>query len=334
MINFDVTSHTRGPSFKAHIGHTPVHRAGLRDLVLNNKTAFMRDFETLEFVRDYIIKTFPNGAKIDEFGCSLGQKPYSLLVMLDDFNKDKKYKITGYDFKEVLEQKKELPLFFIDYMVKHESVLFSDTKNLVKMDDKKAEELRQKFYKYFQKCEYKDLKTSKERQAYDLLKQPWGSVIKPQEQYTKDLINFVSGDINDISHFIKKGESNVVIFQNALYHMLGGTEIFERVSVSKLEKIFLLFKKINKSLSKDGIFVIGSLPIDHIYNDTMLKKCHYMYQNDKRIRVYDDSIIHKLLYKSGFKPIYYDKVPDGLIYCKISDVYLPSVWKKVRNIER
>ena len=334
MIKFDTISYKniKRPSFGAHQGCTHISRYGYNDMTLNNKTAFMRDFETLEFVRDYIVKTFPNGAKIDEFGCSTGQKPYSLLVLLDDYNNDKKYKITGYDFKEVFDSI-EAPLFLVEDNVICESMLFPHFEGDKTISRAKAKDIRDKFFKYLPECDYNTLKTFEERHMHNMICQPWGVVVKPDEKYTKGVINFVAGDINNINRFLMPSESNAVIFQNALYHLMGSSKAFGKIPAETLENLLILFRKINIVLSKDGLFVLGNLPIDHIYNDTMLEKCHYVYQNDERIKVYDDSIIHKLLHKSGFEPVYYDKIPEGLIYTKEStDIFLPAVWKKVREI--
>ena len=334
MIRFDTVNckNRNKHSFKAYMGQTPIYRQGYNDITLNNKTAFMRDFETLEFVRDYVVKTFPNGAKIDEFGCSTGQKPYSLLVLLDDYNKDKKYKITGYDFKEVFD-KIEAPLFLVEDNVICESMLFPHFEGDKTVSKSKAKDIRDKFFKYLPECDYNTLKTFEERHMHNMLSVPWGVVVKPDEKYTKGVINFVVGDINNINRFLMPSESNAVIFQNALYHLMGSSKAFCKIPSETLENLLILFRKINIVLSKDGLFVLGNLPVDHIYNDTMLEKCRYVYQNNERIKVYDDSIIHKLLYKCGFEPVYYDKIPEGLIYTKESNgVCLPAVWKKVREI--
>ena len=334
MIRFNTISYTNKnrPAFGAYMGNTHLYRQGYNDLELNNKTAFMRDFETLEFVRDYLVKTFPNGAKIDEFGCSTGQKPYSLLVMLDDYNKDKKYKITGYDFKEVF-AKMEAPLYLVEDNVICEAMLFPHFEGDSTVSAQKAKKIRETFFKYLPECDYNKLKTFEERHRHNMISQPWGVVVKPDEKYTKDVIDFKYGDINDINKYLLPEKSNAVIFQNALYHLTGGSRAFGKLSAETMENLLLLFRKINIVLSKDGIFVLGNLPIDHIYNDMLLKDCHYHYQKNKRIKVYDSSVIHKLLYKSGFEPVYYDKIPEGLIYTKEStDVYLPAVWKKVRSI--
>ena len=62
-----------------------------------NETYFFRNIKTLDFVKKYILKTFPSGTQVADFACSTGEEAYSLATMLMKHNKDKKYSITGYD---------------------------------------------------------------------------------------------------------------------------------------------------------------------------------------------------------------------------------------------
>lgn len=259
----------------------------------NHYTSFMRNFPTLEFTRDYIVDTFPNGTHIAEFGCSQGQKPYSLLIMLDKYNSDKKYTITGYDNKAIIDSAKK-GIYKIDGYNSYEKTLFDG-----------PNELRQNFNKYFDTIEGDSYFQS----------------VTPNTEKTKGLIKFKEGDIRDIDKILKSKKSGVVIFQNALYHVLDNDSRDRKNTRTLIQKVYNV-------LPQKGIFVIGSLPSDHLYSEYNEKDTFLKYQDNERIRVYEGSMVHDYLREAGFKPVFYEKMPNGKHFDKYNNVYLPSVWQK------
>ena len=279
-------------------------------------TYFMRDFETLNFTQKYIKKHFPRGTDIAEFGCSQGQKPYSLLVLLDDANKDKKYKITGYDCAEVIDSTKR-GFYKIDA---REAVLSGNPK------------LSKKFYEYFNKVSADDLDLMiKNEQKPDALEEyskakvhcylsPGVNYVTPKKEKTEGRIDFKVGDIRNISHILEPKKAGVVIFQNALYHIIGNHPS-EKYN-SELHPVKSLFEKIHKELPDNGIFVMGHLPEDHMW-DPLSLNTKLIYQDNKRIEVCNDTLIHHMLKKVGFEPVFYEK--------NNWEIALPSVWKKISH---
>lgn len=77
----------------------------------------------------------------------------------------------------------------------------------------------------------------------------------------------------------------------------------------------------------EGIFVIGSLPRDHLYSDAETDICNLTYQDGKRITVFESSPVHSMLRKAGFEPVFYEKHEKPLYSFK--DIYFPSVWRKI-----
>jgi len=288
-------------AFKAYFGHTSNSKNQNNSVNedRNHFSAFMRNYPTLEFTRDYLKDNFPNGTRIAEFGCSQGQKPYSLLVMLDKYNKDKKYKITGFDCKEIIESAKN-GVYRVDNLNHYEKNIFEGPDNL-----------KETFFKYFNEIG--------DTQSVDY------SYVAPDYEKTKDLIQFKEGNILDIDKILKPNKGGVIIFQNALYHVLNKEPINHTRSMKTIK---LLFEKIHDLLPPKGIFVIGCLPEDHLYEETLIKHTQFKYQNNERIRVFESSKIHDLLKKAGFKPVFYEKMPNGLSDPKRNNVYLPSVWQK------
>lgn len=347
-------------NFKCHRGYTDVHVDG-KDISVNNYTTFFRDYETLDFTKNYLLKNFPNGTKIAEFGASTGQKPYSLMIALDKNNKDRKYKMTAFDFPEVLEQIKETPLYGLNAYTKEEQLLFDDYKKSVLfgpryVEDERANELKETFFNYFDNYEpkqiitvqkYKILKKLIEENPYsndDSIKQAKLDIayadlipsctktVKPNKK-AKELVTFKNGDINNIDKLLIPNENGAVIFQNALYHILSGHDLDYEIEdlLKNVHKTRQLFKKINHVLPQNGIFVLGTLASDHIYCSDYEDKTRLAYQDGKQIRVYDSSPVHQSLRECGFEPVFYDATPETTAYSLYRRIKVPSVWKKVRE---
>lgn len=325
MINILPLQFRKNPiSFKEYHGYTEVVVSGKKKVDTNNYTGFMRDAEALKFTKDYIFKNYPNGTNIAEFGCSLGQKPYSLMLMLDEKNIDKKYKITGYDFPEVINKSKN-NIFEISKFSKIEQVLFpnyvsSNIYNYKPFTDEEAEKLRISFEKYF----------IPQNSSVNKLRCP--TLFSANTELTKDVINFKPGDIREIDKLVAPQKTGVVIFQNALYHILSETLAYDMEDMIYVDSAKKVFEKINKVLPKDGIFVLGNMACDHIYDSDDEDSSILKYQDNKQIRVYENSKVHKALYESGFKPVFYEKIQSHTPYCNYREMYLPSVWKKVSEI--
>lgn len=283
-------------------------------------TRFLRNFPGLEFTADYIKRVFLGGTHIAEFGCSQGQKPYSLMALLSEVNKDKRYTITGYDIAPNIIEEAKAGGFEIDIDDGKEAIFFPIAEHATNIDglpQQKIKQLRKAFFEYF------ELQTStKDR----LLK------LKPGKAL--DVVDFQVGNIEKIDTILPAEKSGVVIFQNALYHVLDPERkvIYgpnhNQIPLKQMDNVENLFRKIHKVLPENGIFVVGSFCPDHRY--TYRNKqcpCRLTYQDGKRIEVFDSSQVHDALRKTGFEPIFYEQpeytdAPKDL-------AYLPSVWRKI-----
>lgn len=346
-------------NFKSHSGFTDVKDSSC-SMTVNNYTTFFRNYPTMVFLKKYLQKEFPEGAKIAEFGCSQGQKPLSLMVVLDDINKDKRYKITGYDFPEVIEKIK-LPLYGLSFYTEEEQPMFEEYNKSELFGNKKyippleAERLRKCFFSYFNVYKPRDvitceryrqfqaiadnpkcLPSKKKRAEYGLAYSSLirnNSIVVEATKKTKDVVDFKAGDINKINRILSPKGTQVVIFQNALYHILqGGIKHVDDEKLLNIKKVTLLFDKINKVLPKNGLFVLGSWGTDNLYDYEKESQTRLIYQDNKRIRVYDTSLVHNALRQKGFEPVFYEKIPYGTAFVAYRDVHLPAVWKKVRNV--
>lgn len=318
--------------FKAYQGQTTVMNEKGCKVTVNNKTAFFRNYPTLDFTAEYLAKNFPQGTEIAEYGCSLGYKTYGLAMKMDEFNRDKKFRITGYDFKEVLD-KKNSKMYTISPYSEYDELLFGNYKSTKDLSKEEAQEITKTFNKYFSPYNPENIKTPKEKEYYSNCKMSGIKIFSPNEDLTDGLVSFKTGNILDIDKTLNPKKTGAVIFQNALYNLYNRSCIVGDIDTVSLEKIFNLFKKINKVLPQNGIFVLGNLPADHLYDCDEDNFFTLKYQNNKCIKVFEDSKIHNMLYACGFEPVFYEGAPSGTPICEGEYFYLPSVWKKTREVK-
>lgn len=349
-INYNLNNYnSRMPSFKGYNDET-------RDVTSKNQqnwclheTAFFRDIDTMEFAQKYITQNFPQGTNIADFGCSDGEEAYTLLMLLNKKNKDKKYKVSGYDVSpKAIELAKTGP-FKINYTF-IEGFVISD----VKCKDYNKKSLRELFFSCFEKIPEKffdinigpivetkkliEQEIQKERNPIRLLNlkrlrtifghecdyTPRNTFV-PKSEFANDIFEPKLGDISDISKIVKpNGETGVVMFKNAWYHVLGTYETFDNANIKGAEKII---QSAHNALPEKGLLVVGNLWKDHLYSD---QKAHLLFQNNKLIQVVDNTPFHDLLRKNGFVPVFYERIKDILLgELDKSKIHLPSVWRKI-----
>lgn len=346
--------------FKAYGGKTENIKSSNKMNDCIHESHFMRDLESLCFITDYVKNNFPNGTHIADFGCSNGEETYSLATLLSASNKDKKYKITGYDIApNVIEDAKtgvfNIGSIFDDYE-KFLVGLYSPS-NLLKQKVKDAflecfEKIPGK-WKNFNMCgprwkhkaekrfcqpnqnseliikriEY--VQSSQNRKCTD------GTDFIPRNGIFNDIINFKVADISNINNELEPEKTGVVVFKNSLYHVLNSQTLdYSQTDASIATK---LFKKINSILSDKGLFVLGCLKHDHFYSKKQVpqSKLSQLYQNGKQITVFNSSPIHKALRKAGFEPIFYDSSNSNKgIFTSFREIepYFPAIWKKIKHI--
>lgn len=279
------------PFFKGYYGNTLITptRANKSDTV-TNQTYFFRDLKTLEFIKTWLEKHFKNGTQIADFGCSNGEEAYSIAMLINDINKDQKYKITGYDIS---------PSIIINAKEGIHRIYEEGEENFLDKDStlKAFEPLRSLFYQFFQKkC--------------------WSSLCNTTSNPLSKVVSFKVGDIYEINNKIKlPKDTGVVVFKNAWYHVCPD---FKEESLAILDKIT---KNINDALPENGILVTGIFERDHLvegYNGEPRKVKNY---NGTTVEAVVDSPFHKILIKNGFEPVFYEKPR----YYKF---YLPAVWRK------
>lgn len=322
-----------------------------------HQTSFFRDIETLEFLRDKIFDVFPKGTRIADFGCSNGEELYSIMMLLSPNNADRRYKATGFDVAPRVVERAQVGPFFTkdDYI---EAVI--DNKAGYSCSNKKY--LRNLFFNCFETVPDDFISDAKRFYRYDILDKqiksetnpqkflklkcfkeisehrldyPIGKTYLPKKEFVQNRVNFKVGDVANMSQLIRPdGKAGVIIFKNAWFHVLGSHRTLDMSKIN-LDKAQIIMEMAYKELPENGLFVIGNLERDHLYDKVMLKgsRVRKLLQNNIEITTVD-TVFHEMVRKAGFKPLFYDAVRDKSGLLSKDTVYLPSVWQKVSRIVR
>lgn len=301
-------------NFKAFMGTSTIEGKRYR-----HETRFLRNYPTLDFVKRYLSEVFSQGTHIAEFGCSQGQKPYSLAALLADENRDKRYTITGYDMAPEVIQHAKKGEFELSRDC-NEQIFLDDNRNakhltrfsITGVSAQETTDIRRKFYEYFSKSNAD------------------GTTLRVKPEKVAGIVDFSLGDIREIDEIYsspQKRKPGVVIFQNALYHLLENKAKPSKYGYTpELESVKKLFGKIHGLLPENGLFVMGTLSSEHMFNEyepETNSESRLLYQGSYRMRVFDSSPVHEALREVGFEPAFYEIATNDMIG------YLPSVWKKV-----
>lgn len=346
-INRIIYNAPKAIAFKGYEDYTDGVKSENTSKRLLHQTAFFRNIETLEKTERYITAKFPKGTHIADFGCSIGEEAYSLAMLLSKRNKDKKYKITGYDLSpKVVDRAHSGPFEMLynsveglinsryEYSVSNRKYLrelfFNCFENvpkiLFKNEFKSPDEIisdKKDINKLMElKC-YKEIMSGLE--SFEA-----GNAYIPKPEFTEGVLDFKIGDINKLSDIIEAdGKTGVIIFKNAWYHISGAKSIYAE-SVLNLQAVEKIIKNAYHALAENGLFVVGNLERDHLYK-SQVNKGRSLIQNGIPIYVCDDTKFSQMLKKNGFKPLFYEQIEDLYREGDMSKTCLPSVWKKVTN---
>lgn len=276
-------------------------------------TFFFRDAGTLEIMKGYLEKNFPEGTHIADFGCSDGEETYTIAMLLDDINEDGRYKITGYDPCMMRVDEADIGEYYIGF--NEDGFLNAEDKDLTPYGQK----LKTIFNQFFTREQESDYGAEK---AYSV------------NEDKAENVNFDLGNINQVDEVLENertegNETGVVVFKNAWYHItqVKPGDRYLPDEYDDLSDLKNVLTKIHASLPKNGILVTGSLPRDHILGE---------YAFEKGVVV--NSPFHKALKECGFEPLEESavKVPshkgefDVMLY---RNTYVYSIWKKVNTPE-
>ncbi len=320
-----------------------------------HETYFFRDIDTLNFTVNYLKDNYPQGANIAEFAASTGEEAYSLAMLLNSANKDKRYTITGYDIVPSLLNSRKNHLYEITSGSVETFLHYQDNVHY-----KKNPELKRLFDDFFTPIPrdwyfvenidreliktIKSLKKTKDEDEIKKLKyylqylsisvqDRYNAYYIPKKDAFNNVVSFKTGDICDLGTKLDLPDNSpVIFFKNALYHIIS----FSPKEGDDFSAAKNLITQINKKLPIGGLFVMGALPADHMYENNKhdySKDLKTIVQDGKIISVYDESRVHNILRNKGFEPVFYQQEFDVMGDPIKNGNYLPSVWKKVRDVD-
>ena len=305
--------------FSGHLGSEKYLQNGLD--VLIHETAFFRDEQTKEFVKNYILRHFKNKNKIKMIvgGCSTGEEciTYSMLlnsiknkitILGIDLSADsiKQARSRNYLFEVPNSNDLENIIFLNDfYSAYKDSYLVSPTPKRLTPMQLKYKKLFEKFFKKSISLPKKEKISLRHRIRNWILRQIFSKnyfketvekkhyTLKPQKANN---CTFEQGDIMDIEQITGKKKADVITFTNSLYHLItneiDGIIRFPREDME--EVCTNLFQRIKNSLNKDGILVLGE---------------------EEKVQCVDkNGTIVKVLEQLGFQPLNKTKSKDANIW--------------------
>ena len=270
-----------------------------------SESHLMRNLDSTLYARNYLSQQFPQGGEILVPGCSLCEG-YTWATLLHDVNTEKKYKVLASDIvPEVIEKAKQGQLTigtFINDSKDYDELYLIKT-SFFDFLSKNKKDAKNLFKKCFEKSQSNTLSNN---------------IYKPKQGVFENILSFNVENANDISKTHNDNSAIAISFRNALYHVLGVTKQTEYDSAN-IKAAEALFSNFHKVLKKDGLLLIGNLPTEHVLAYP-IKNPRTIFQGERDL----DSgytIIHEMLEKIGFKPIYYEE--------NDLNTYLPTVWKKI-----
>lgn len=314
-------------SFAGNVSSTNLDRTpkGNCDNKVKHQTSFFRDPDTIGYIANYI-NTECKGKKhisLADFGCAVGEEAYTIAMMAND----SRLKIMGYDVSPDVIDIANQGIYTISS--KEDGCYLSST-NEDHFLNKKNEDIRNKaeksYHELFHRCFSEisnlpeDLAKNRHFQAAHNRDKNCQKFFKLNKKELNPSVSFEVGNINEIESVLKPGSTDIIVFKNALYHLLPEKRTNKDYVAFCLSKIDKLFKSINDSLKPGGIFVLGRLSIDHMATPEIFKQ-----NNGQKVC---NLPIHELLKANGFEPVHYDSVHkeynDGID----ATIFLPSVWQK------
>lgn len=317
-----------GVSFKTCLDRTKLTEipAGNQLQTCYHDTIFFRDSDTLECMKNYLNDNFPDGAHIADFGCSVGEETRSIVMMLDDINKDKKYTITGFDVvdSKITDAKKGLytipyknsDMYDYSFISYYDDFLLKDTNQIRQSNKILYKKLFDKFFTKIGETKNKEIRSGQYSDVANF---------KANDELFEDIINFKPGNLFEIDKLLKpyneikppQKNTACIIAKNTLYHMTGNT-FFSYPNEYNLDAVKTTIEKIDKILPKSGILVVGSFVDDHLFDEFPEEDGPYC-----------SSPFHKLLLEK-FTPL-----PDSYRKCtglpedyKYREIIVPTIWVK------
>lgn len=289
------------PAFNGHAGYEHFAKNSIGRLV--HETAFFREAETDEFLKNFILTQWENKPKINIIcgACSTGEEVITLSMLLNEIRN--KVSILGLDISYDSVKKAKSKIYEMSYNPRRNTYADKDRflwlPNTKKKLSDKEQEYKKLFDQFFEKIDIKELplfdirsnKNSIFLRIFDkFINILCGENIDKKYEGTfrlRDVMaencSFHQADIMDIDSITSKQKADIITFRNAIYHLV--TEELEDCRCPKIDSYLIVDKVLNKiktSLNPNGLIVFGS--------------------NEKG-QILNDNLIPERLIKNGFKPL-------------------------------
>lgn len=301
------------PTFKGHAGQEIIWNSFKKVTQLKQETAFFRQLSGLNFVKEYATKMFQgkDTIRILDGACSTGEESWTLAMLFHDF--PRKVKITGFDLgKKAIEQAKigVYPISKMEINNPYLANLYDAYKDSYVAFQPNAElseqqaECQRLFNGFFERISSPKEKISLGQRLKRFLYGKYMPKVETKYYRLKPektgLCDFVQGDITKLDNIAQDGEVDVLLFRNALYHLIT-KDVIQGMRLPKpreesqpiLEKVF---EEIRRKLSGNGILVLG---------------------NDETMQTLDGGLTQEVLFKKGFRPIFKDSEEFSCVWQKI-----------------
>ena len=304
---------TSYPRFCGHSGFEKLpFKYGISNRIIT-ETRLFRDYTSIKYCIDYLNKVFKGVKKNIVVGaCSTGEDVFTLKMLLGK----KPAKITAFDLGTETIKKAKSGIIELDVPADEKSKKYIESLNMDAYNDKFLSgkenlnnvemHLKKLFEENFEQIFPKKELIHKLKEKLEKIFFTSFAEFDKKFFRMKTMDNsceFKSGNITDIENFMPlKKNQHLFTFKNAIYHLLTDNNYCGRESIEpkKAREILnKIFTNVNKSLCKNGLFVMGEFE---------------NYQHESM------HLVTKSLLKNGFLPI---RMPER--------EYL-NVWKKVREV--
>ncbi|MBR5304865.1 MAG: hypothetical protein IKU37_08585 [Candidatus Gastranaerophilales bacterium] len=236
-------------------------------LRLIHETAFFRDIQTKNFVREYIFENFSNkpDVKMVVGACSSGEEVFTYSMLLDSLKS--RLSILGFDISEkIIEQADTGKLLMENSSSLGDSFLCFASKKPLTSEQLEQKKLFDEFFEVTPEvyCEQESLFLKAKRWCTEnIFRIPMpkydGKIIKARNGKFENCI-FQVGDILNLSGVTGGKKADVITFSNAMYHLttVNSCVRMQRIPKKNLDEIVrTIAKNVKENLNPGGIFVLG-----------------------------------------------------------------------------
>lgn len=289
------------PTFNGHTGCEEFAKNSIGRLV--HETAFFREAETDEFLKNFILTQWKNKPKINIIcgACSTGEEVITLSMLLNEIKN--KVSILGLDISPNSIKEAKSKVYEMSYNPLRNTSADKDRflwlPNAKKRLSNKEKEYKILFEQFFDKIEIKEMtlfctKTNTnslflkfiDKLAEFLIgknsRKKYEGIFKLKNEMAQNC-SFQQADIMDIDLITSEKKADIITFRNALYHLITKETLIERYLTLESDAILdKILNKIKTSLNEDGLVVFGK---------------------EENKQILSNYIIPKGLMKNGFKPL-------------------------------